>query len=72
MSRIKLVATEGMIYTNGESFGRTVFLGTGDSPDNWYEITEADYEARMESEAEEDSATEADYQDALRELGVKL
>lgn len=72
MSRIKLVATEGMIYTNGESFGRTVFLGTGDSPDNWLEITEADYEARMESESEEDSATEADYQAALREMGVKL
>ncbi len=72
MSRIVLKATEGMIYTNGESFGRTVFLGTGDSPDNWYEITEAEYEAMMESESEEDSATEADYQAALRELGVKV
>ena len=72
MSRVKLVATEGMIYTNGESYGRTVFLGTGDSPDNWHEIAEADYEARMESESEEDSATEADYQAALREMGVKL
>ena len=72
MSRIKLVATEGMIYTNGESFGRTVFLGTGDSPDNWHEITESEYQAIMEYESEEDSATEADYQAALRELGVKL
>ena len=72
MSRVKLVATEGMIYTNGESFGRTVFLGTGDSPDNWHEITEFEYQAIMESESEEDSATEADYQAALRELGVNV
>ena len=72
METVKLVATEGMILTNGESYGRTVFLGTGDSPDNWYEITEAEYEARMAEEAEEDTATDADYQAALREMGVKV
>lgn len=72
MSRIKLVATEGMIYTNGESFGRTVFLGTGDSPDNWHEIMESEYQAIMESESEDNSANEADYQAALREMGVKV
>lgn len=73
MSRLVLKATEGMIYTNGESFGRTVFLGTGDSPDNWYEITEAEYEAIMEADtAEGETATGADYQAALRELGVKV
>ena len=50
MSRVKLVATEGMIYTNGESYGRTVFLGTGDSPDNWREITEQEAAHKMEQE----------------------
>lgn len=43
MARVKMKATEGMIYTNGETYGREIFLGTGDSPDNWWEITEAEY-----------------------------
>ena len=71
MSRVKMVATEGMIYTNGETYGREILLGTGDSPDNWYEITEAEYEAKMEESAM-DSATAEDYRAALREMGVKV
>ena len=43
MSRLKLKATEGMILTNGEIYGREVFLGSGDSPDNWWEISEEEY-----------------------------
>jgi hypothetical protein len=65
----KLIANEGMVLTNGEAFGRVVFLGTGDSADNWHEITEAEYEALMEKD---NTATEEDYQDALREMGVKV
>lgn len=45
MERIKLTAKDGMIFTNGETYGRIVYLGTGDSQDNWYEITVAEYEA---------------------------
>ena len=41
--RVKLIATEGMIYTNGEACGSTVFLGNGDSPDNWHQITREEY-----------------------------
>ena len=48
MSRVKMVATEGMIYTNGETYGREIFLGSGDSPDNWHEITEEEYNKIME------------------------
>lgn len=48
MRRIKMVATEGMILTNGEIYGKEVFLGTGDSPDNWWEISEREYEKKME------------------------
>lgn len=47
MSRIKMVATEGMILTNGEIYGKEVFLGTGDSPDNWWEISEKEYDKIM-------------------------
>ena len=43
MGRIKMIATDGMIYTNGDTYGREIFLGNGDSPDNWWEITEAEY-----------------------------
>ena len=52
MSRLTLKATEGMILTNGETYGRVVYLGSGDRPDHWWEITEEEYQKRMEAEAE--------------------
>ncbi len=36
----KLVASLGMTLTNGESYGKEVYLGINDSADNWYEITD--------------------------------
>lgn len=45
---IKIKASEGMILTNGDVFGREIFLGKGDSPDNWYEITDNEYEKIQE------------------------
>lgn len=48
----KLIASDGMMLTNGEVFGKEVFLGTGDSADNWHEITEAEAQEIMESEEE--------------------
>ena len=71
MGRIKMVATEGMVLTNGEIYGKTVFLGNGDSPDNWREITDEEFEKRQTDDTE-DVATEDDYRSALRELGVKV
>ena len=68
---LRFVADEGMILTNGETYGKVVFPATDDSPDNWYEITEEEYAARTETDTE-GAATEADYQDALREMGVKV
>lgn len=53
ITRIKLIASEGMILTNGEVFGKEVFLGTGDSADNWHEITEAEAQAVMDAESTE-------------------
>ena len=43
ITSIKLIASDGMILTNGEAFGKEVYLGTGDKPDNWQEITEQEY-----------------------------
>lgn len=48
----KLIASDGMMLTNGEVIGKEVFLGTGDSADNWHEITEAEAQEIMESEEE--------------------
>ena len=40
----KLTADEGMTLTNGEAFGKEVYLGKNDSAENWHEITEAEAE----------------------------
>lgn len=63
-----LLADEGMVLTDGSSFGTTVRLGKGDDGAAWYEITAEEAEKRMQ----EGDATEADYQAALREMGVKV
>lgn len=52
ITRIKLIASEGMMLTNGDVIGKEVFLGTGDSVDNQHEITEAEAQEIMESEEE--------------------
>lgn len=39
---IKLTAAEGMTLTNGEAYGKEVYLGCNDSPDNWQEITDSE------------------------------
>ena len=51
MERIKLIASKGMILTCGETYGTTVYLGIGDKPENWQEITLAEYEERMKEES---------------------
>jgi hypothetical protein len=39
-----LKAEEGKILTNGETFGKVVYLGINDSADNWHEITDEEAE----------------------------
>lgn len=41
---VKLVADEGMTLTNGDAFGKEVYLGKNDKAENWYEITDAEAE----------------------------
>lgn len=67
-----LLADEGMMMTDGSSFGTTVRLGKDDNGAAWYEITAEEAEKRMNEEPAEDEATEDDYQAALREMGVKV
>jgi hypothetical protein len=40
----KLIASEKMILTNGEAYGKEIYLGINDSPENWREIAESEYE----------------------------
>lgn len=49
---IKLTASDGMVLTNGETYGKEIYLGKFDSADNWHEITEAEAQEIMESEEE--------------------
>ena len=39
---IKLTAADGMVLTNGESYGNEVYLGTNDTADHWTEIPESE------------------------------
>lgn len=67
-----LLADEGMMLTDGTSPVSVVRLGKEANGSVWYEITAEEAEARMADEPTEDTATSADYQAALRELGVKV
>ena len=43
---IVLVASDGMVLTNGEAYssvGGKVYLGPNDSAENWHEITKNEY-----------------------------
>jgi hypothetical protein len=72
MERTVLYANEGMVLTNGEVFGKVVFLADGESAETYTEITDAEYLQMVESGSFGNEATKTDYQAALAEFGVKL
>ena len=45
ITRIKLTAADGMVLTDGESYGKEIFLSQNGNADNWQEITEEEYKA---------------------------
>jgi hypothetical protein len=52
----KLTASEGYVLTNGDVYGKEVYLGVNDSAENRYEITDAEYAeamAKLEQATEE-------------------
>lgn len=53
ITRIKLTASEGMMLTDGEHYGKEVFLAENADAGAWYEITEAEYEEIIKQESEE-------------------
>lgn len=44
MERIVINASEGMLLTNGEIYAKRIELGDWDSPDNYREVSEEEYE----------------------------
>lgn len=56
MARITLIASEGMILTDGEIYGTKIFLAEGRDPADFYEISREEYERIMEKEAMNDAS----------------
>ena len=52
ITQVILKADEGMYLTNGETYGKTVVLPESANIKEWYEITDADYEAIQANESE--------------------
>lgn len=50
--REKITASEGKILTNGEIYGKEIFLASGINPNDFYEITLNEYEKICEDESE--------------------
>lgn len=39
----KLTASDGHMLTNGEVYGKEIYLGKNDNAENWHEITDDEY-----------------------------
>ena len=63
MDRKILKASDGMIFTNGEIYGKEIYLADDTEETAFYEIPE--------SEIESEEATKEDYMEALYKLGVE-
>lgn len=65
----KLIAADGMTLTNGEAFGKIVYLASGADASAWYELTDTEADV-LKRDLEEAQA--ADYENALAEMGVEV
>ena len=53
ITRIKLTASEGMMLTDGENYGKEVFLAVDADQSLWYEITQEEYDESTKKLEEE-------------------
>ena len=52
--RKKITASEGCVLTDGEIYGRTIYLAEGKSEADFYEISEEQYQEKIkEADADE-------------------
>ena len=52
ITRIKLTASEGMILTDGENYGKEVYLAEDAQKSLWYEITQEKYDETIKQNEE--------------------
>ena len=50
ITTIKIEADEGKILTDGTTYGSVIFLGAGKSANNFWEITQEEYDKIMEEQ----------------------
>ncbi|MCI9026695.1 MAG: hypothetical protein HFF47_01450 [Lawsonibacter sp.] len=53
----KLVASDGMMLTDGQSFGKEIYIGKGSDPSVWREVSEAEA-SEMQAALETQRVTE--------------
>lgn len=51
ITRVKLIASDGNMLTNGDVYGKEVFLASSDDAENWHEITDAEYAAILDEQS---------------------
>ena len=55
---VKLTAAEGMVLTNGEAYGKEIYLGCNDSSENWKEISDEEYAEILRNQEEENNVND--------------
>ena len=70
MGRKILIASEGMVLTDGKVYCNEIHLAEDRSADEFYEITQAEYEEIMAEETDVLAENE-DMKSALKLLGVE-
>lgn len=50
ITRLKLTAADGKVLTDGNIYGKEIYLGSNDKPENWHEITDEEYAEILKAE----------------------